>query len=209
MQKLDLKKELKHLYQPSAKQVSLVEVPAFNFAMVDGAMPAGVLPGDSEEYRQSLEALYGIAYTLKFMSKKREQNPIDYTVMALEGLWWVESGQFEFGKQEPWHFTSMIMQPDHLTEMDYQQALEELKRKRPNPALDKMRFESFEEGLSVQIMHIGPYSEEPRSLDKMQAYIDEHGYRYRDHHHEIYLGDPRRAKPEKLRTVLRHPVEKA
>lgn len=209
MQKLDLKKQWKHLYLPPSKQVTLVEVPAFNFAMVDGVMPAGVLPGDSEEYRQSLEALYGISYTLKFRSKQRQHDPVDYSVMALEGLWWVESGHFEFGKMEPWHFTSMIMQPDHLTEADYLEGLEELKRKRPSPALEKMRFERFEEGLSVQIMHIGPYSEEPRSLEKMQAYIDQHGYRYRGHHHEIYLGDPRRAKPEKLRTVLRHAVEQA
>ena len=208
MKKLDLKKEFKHLYMPSAKEDSLVEVPAFNFAMVDGGMPAGVLPDKSEEYLQALEAIYGISYGLKFKSKLREVDPIDYTVMALEGLWWVGSGEFEFGKQEDWFFTSMMMQPDHITEEMFLEVLEEIKEKKPNPALEKVRFERFHEGLSVQIMHIGPYSEEPRSLDKIQAYIEEHGYRYRGDHHEIYIGNPLRAKPENLKTVLRHPVEK-
>lgn len=208
MKKIDLKKEYKHLYLPSAKEVSLVEVPAFNFAMIDGVIPAGVPPDESEEYVHSLEALYGISYGLKFKSKLREVDPIDYTVMALEGLWRVGSGQFEFGKQEDWFFTSMMMQPDHITEEMFLEALEELKQKKPNPALEKLRFERFEEGLSVQIMHRGPYSEEPRSLAKMEAYIEENGYRYRGDHHEIYLGDPRRAKPENLKTVLRHPVVK-
>jgi hypothetical protein len=211
MLKLDLKKDLKHLYQPTAKQVTLVEVPAFNFAMVDGVVPAGISPGDAEEYLQSLQALYGISYTLKFRSKLRKENPVDYPVMALEGLWWNEAEVFDFDsiKTMPMYFTSMIMQPDHLTEADYLAALEELRRKRPNPALDKMRFERFQEGLCIQIMHIGPYSEEPRTLEKMDAFAAEHGYRFRGRHHEIYLGDPRRAKPEKLKTVLRHAVEKA
>ena len=211
MQKLDLKKDLKHLYQPTAKQVTLVEVPAFNFAMVDGVVPTGISPGDSEEYRQSLGALYGISYTLKFRSKLRAEDPIDYPVMALEGLWWNQSAKFDFASKvmEPMYFTSMIMQPDHLTEADYLAGLEELKRKRPNPALDKMRFERYHEGLAIQIMHVGPYSEEPRTLAKMEAYMAEHGYRFRGRHHEIYLGNPQRAKPEKLKTVLRHPVEQA
>jgi hypothetical protein len=206
MEKLDLKKELKHLYRPSAKKVAFVDVPAMSFAMVDGTIPAGESPGSSEEYHNSLEALYGISYGLKFKSKLRDENPIDYTVMALEGLWWVESGDFDFGREEPWFFTSMIMQPDHITKKMVEEALAELKSKKPNPALDKLRFERFREGPAIQIMHIGPYADEPRSLAKMEAYAEEHGYRYHGKHHEIYLGDPRRAKPENLKTVLRHPV---
>lgn len=206
MEKLDLKKELKHLYRPTAKKVAFVDVPALNFAMVDGVIPAGESPGSSTEYGDSLEALYGISYGLKFKSKLDRQNPIDYTVMALEGLWWVESDDFEFGRVEPWFFTSMIMQPEHITERMFQEALHELKAKKPNPALEKLRFECFHEGPSIQIMHIGPYAEEPRSLSKMETFATEHGYRYHGKHHEIYLGDPRRAKPEKLKTVLRHPV---
>lgn len=209
MNKLDLKKELQYLYKPSAKQVELVEVPEFNFVMVDGVIEAGGGVGESEDFRNAMMAVYGAAYTLKFMSKKKKENPIDYTVMALEGLWWVESGEFEFGKKEPWYFTAMIMQPEHITKEMYLQAVEEMKAKRENPAIDKMRFERFHEGLSVQIMHIGPYSEEPATIARMDAFAEENGYQMRGRHHEIYLGDPRLAKPENLKTVLRHPVEKA
>lgn len=208
MQKLDLKKQFRHLYTASAKAVSVVEVPAFQFAMVDGVIPVGTAVADSDSFQQALEALYGIAYTLKFRSKLRKKDPIDYTVMALEGLWWAETSEFDITAKVPMFFTAMIMQPDHLTEADFQAGLEELRRKRPGPALEKLRFERFQEGRSIQILHIGPYSDEPRSLTLMQAYIDEHGFRYRGRHHEIYLGDPRRAAPEKLKTVLRHPVEK-
>src|SRR4030042_1458298 len=176
MVKLDLKKDLKPLYQPTAKQVTLVEIPAFNFAMVDGVVPPGTSPGDSEEYRHSLEALYGISYTLKFRSKLRAQDPVDYPVMALEGLWWNEAAVFDFGsmKKLPMYFTSLIIQPDHLTEADYLAGLEELKRKRPNPALDKMRFERFQEGLAIRSMHGGPYSEEPRPPARVGAHLAEH-----------------------------------
>ncbi|MFQ5943382.1 MAG: GyrI-like domain-containing protein [Anaerolineales bacterium] len=208
MKKIDLKKELKHLYLPSAKEVVIVDVPAFNFIMMDGMMPAGVHPGDSPEYVDSLTALYGISYGLKFKSKLREVNPIDYTVMALEGLWWVESGDFEFGKMEPWFFTSMMLQPDHITQEMYAEARDELQHKKPDLYVDSLRFDRFEEGRCIQIMHVGPYSDEPRTLAKMEAFMKENGYRFRGKHHEIYIGDPRRAKPENLKTVLRHPVSK-
>jgi hypothetical protein len=128
--------------------------------------------------------------------------------MALEGLWWTESGEFDFNKKEEWKWTVMILQPEHITEEMYQEALQQVKEKRENPALSKIRFESFREGLSMQIMHIGPYAEEPRTIEKMMAFAQENGYQLRGKHHEIYLGDPRRTKPERLRTVLRHPVEK-
>ncbi len=209
MKKIDLKKDLKHLYLPSAKQVVQVDVPAFNFAMVDGVIAAGEPPGESPAFADALSALYGFSYGLKFKSKRHEADPIDYTVMALEGLWSAESGEFEFGKVEPWLFTAMILQPNHITQAMFDEAVQELQQKKPELQLDKIRFERFEEGPSIQIMHIGPYSEEPRTLDTMQAFMDDHGYKLRGKHHEIYIGDPRRAKPDKLKTVLRHPVSKA
>jgi len=208
MEKLDLRKQYKHLYLPSANQVVIVDVPAFKFAMIDGKIEPGASPGMSPSFQQALEALYGITYTLKFASKLRKENPIDYSVMALEGLWWVEGGEFDITRPDNWSWTAMIMQPDHISEAMYQDGLEQLRKKRPNPALDKMRFETFHEGLCVQIMHIGPYAEEPATLQKMDTYARENGYRLRGKHHEIYLGDPRRSAPEKLKTVLRHPVEK-
>ena len=206
MPKLDLKKERKELFSPPSKEVVVVDVPDMNFAMIDGQGN----PNTSQEYQDALQALYGVSFTLKFMIKK--EDPVkDYTVMPLEGLWWTDemTGKLKMEDLDKVYWTSMMMQPEHITEDMFLEALEELKQKKPNPSLEKLRFERFHEGLSVQIMHLGPYSEEPRSLAKMEAYIEEHGYRYRGDHHEIYLGDPRRAKPENLKTVLRHPVEKA
>jgi hypothetical protein len=177
--------------------------------MVDGEIEPGVLPGDSPAFQQALEVLYGISYTLKFASKLRKENPIDYTVMALEGLWWVEAGIFDIRKADNWHWTAMIMQPDHINADMFQDGLEQLRKKKPSPAIDKLRLETFNEGLSIQIMHIGPYADEPGTIDKMDAFAEEHGYSLRGKHHEIYLGDPRRADPAKLKTVLRHPVVRA
>lgn len=208
MEKIDLRKKLKHLYAPSAKRVEVVDVPRFKFAMVDGAIEPGETPATSQQFQDAIGALYGASFTLKFMSKLQEHNPIDYAVMALEGLWWTDSGEFDFNKQEPWKWTLMIMQPEHITEEMYQEALRQLKKKKDNPALSKIRFESFHEGLCIQIMHIGLYSEEPQTMERMKAFAQENGYAYRGKHHEIYMGDPRRAKPERLRTILRHPVQK-
>jgi len=208
--KIDLRKELKHLYRPSAKKVEVVEVPEFQFAMIDGRIEPGEEPGTSPAFQQALQALYGVSYTLKFMSKQREANPIDYTVMPLEGLWWTASGEFDFGRKDEWLWTAMIMQPDHITPEMFAEAIEQVREKRgDNPALAKLRLERFREGLCMQIMHIGPYAEEPRTIEKMMAFAQENGYRLRGKHHEIYLGDPRRAKPENLKTILRYPIERA
>jgi hypothetical protein len=208
MEKLNLRKMYKHLYQPSAREIEVVQVPPFQFAMIDGEIDPGVLPGDSPSFRQALEALYGISYTLKFASKKCKENPIDYKVMALEGLWWVEEGEFEITNPSNWRWTAMIMQPDHITEAVFQEALAQLREKKPGLALHKLRLERFDEGLCMQVMHIGPYAEEPATIARMEAFARENGYVRRGKHHEIYLGDPRRAAPEKLKTVLRQPIEK-
>ncbi len=206
--KIDLRKELKHLYAPSAKKVEIVDVPNFHFVMIDGAIRPDETPETSQEFQDAIGALYGVSYTLKFMSKLRKTNPVDYTVMALEGLWWTDSGEFNWSKQEEWKWTMMILQPDHITAEMFHEALQQLKKKRDTPALSRLRFEDFREGLCVQIMHVGPYSGEPQTIERMMAFAQENGLRFCGKHHEIYLGDPRRAKPEKLRTVLRHPVEK-
>jgi len=128
--------------------------------------------------------------------------------MALEGLWWSASGKFDVENKGDWKWTMMIMQPDHITEGMFEQAREDFRQKKgDSQALSQTRFEAFHEGFSVQIMHIGPYSEEPETIEKMHAFAEENGYALRGKHHEIYIGDPRRAKPENLKTVLRHPVE--
>jgi hypothetical protein len=211
MKKLDLRKELKYLYQPSCKKVELVKVPKLQFVMVDGKIEKGKSPGTSPAFAEATQAMYGISYTLKFSSKLDKKNPIDYPVMALEGLWWIEDGTFDITKPGNWHWTLLMLQPDHITEEMFESALHKVVEKRgDSSALAKVRFESFEEGLCVQTMHIGPYAAEPPTVQRMQAFMQENGYRdlvgLGGKHHEIYMGDPRRADPAKLKTVLRHPV---
>jgi hypothetical protein len=213
MEKLDLKKDLKYLYAPSAKKIELVDVPAMNFAMIDGAIEPGQAPGTSPLFAENMQALYGIAYTLKFTAKLRKENPVDYPVMALEGLWWVEDGTFDIAKPGNWKYTVMVMQPEIVTAEFFAEALAQLRKKKGDqPAFARLRLESFHEGMSVQTMHIGPYAAEPATVDRMQVFMQENGYRDRvglgGKHHEIYMGDPRRADPSRLKTVLRHPVQK-
>jgi hypothetical protein len=213
MKTLDLKKQYKALYQPSAKKIEIVQVPNLQFAMVDGAVEKGSEPGNSPAFQEATEALYGISYTLKFMFKKRKTDAIDYPVMALEGLWWVEDGVFDITVKDNWFYTLMIMQPDVITQDIFEEAREQVRKKRgDNASLLKLCLTNFEEGLCVQTMHIGPYATEPATVERMRALAEENGYRdcvgRGGKHHEIYLGDPRKADPAKLKTVLRHPVEK-
>jgi hypothetical protein len=213
MKTLDLKKDLKYLYLPSAKKVELVQVPRMQFAIIDGSIEKGEGPGTSSGFRESMQALYGIAYTLKFMLKKRKTHAVAYPVMALEGLWWVEDGMFDIRVKDNWHYTIMILQPDVITAAVFQEGLNELRRKRGDTtALARLRLESVDEGLCMQVMHIGPYADEPATVDRMKNFAVENGYRdcvgRGGKHHEIYMGDPRKADPTKLKTVLRHPVEK-
>ena len=213
MKVLDLKKDLKYLYMPSAKKVEIVQVPRLQFAMIDGAIEKGFEPGNSPSFQEVTQALYGISYTLKFMLKKRKTNAIDYPVMALEGLWWVEDGVFDITVKDNWFYTLMILQPDLITQDIFEEAREQVRRKRgDSPALSKLCLMSFEEGLCIQTMHIGPYATEPATVERIRAFALENGCRdsvgLGGKHHEIYLGDPRKADPAKLKTVLRHPIEK-
>jgi hypothetical protein len=147
------------------------------------------------------------------MIKKRKSNPIDYPVMPLEGLWWVEDGTFDIRKKDNWFYTLIIMQPGVISHRIFEAGLAELRRKRgDSPALARLRLGTFAEGLCLQILHVGPYADEPATVDKIKMFARDNGYEDRvgrgGKHHEIYLGDPRKAKPERLKTVLRHPVEK-
>lgn len=212
--KLDLKKQFKHLYQPPAKECVLVEVPELQFAMIDGQMEPGLMPGDSPGFAAAIGALYGLSYTLKFMSKKRAEDPIDYGVMALEGLWTTPEGGADYQSSTDWMWTLLVMQPDHITADMFAAALDKLRAKyakdKHDPSvLDRLRLERFAEGLCVQVMHIGPYADEPATLARMDEFAAQKGYRFAGRHHEIYLGDPRMAKPENLKTVLRHAVTPA
>ena len=214
METLELRKRYKYLYQPSPRTVKLVKMPPLQFVMVDGAIEKHEAPDTSVGFAEAMQAIYGISYTLKFMLKKRQVDPVDYPVMPLEGLWWVEDRMFDFAVKDNWHYTLGVMQPEIITPELLAVGREQVREKRGStPALERLRLETFDEGLCVQTMHIGTYSAEPATLEKMQEYMREKGLRDRvgrgGKHHEIYLGDPRRAAPEKLKTVLRHPVDKA
>lgn len=206
METFDYKTAYKHLYLPSAKEPSLVDVPPMKFAMVSGQGD----PNTSQAFQEAIGALYGVTYTIKMLPKKKivPEGYVIYNIPPLEGLWWLEDRKrFSFDvPKEDYRWTVMIMQPAFVTQELVDKAVEDQFKKKGNPAFNILRFGEIAEGKSVQIMHIGPYSEEPASLAKMEEFADGQGYRFHGKHHEIYLGDPRRTKPEKLRTVLRYPV---
>jgi hypothetical protein len=199
--KVDFKKQLRHLYNPSAKNVVVVDVPDMQFLMVDGIGN----PNTSQEYQGAVEALYAMAYALKFLLKKEQG--VDYVVMPLEGLWWVpDMREFSIEHKETWLWTMMIAQPEEVTAVLFERACVQMQRKKPSPALAKLRLEPFHEGLAAQIMHLGPFAAEGSTIARLHAFIREQGYAFdgiQQKHHEIYLSDPRRAAPEKMRTVIR------
>lgn len=202
MKKKDFKKELKHLYGASAKKVEAVEVPQMNFLMIDGEGD----PNTAESYSNAIEALYSLSYALKFMVKKGEWG-IDYGVMPLEGLWWADDmTAFAVGNKDAWKWTMMIMQPEFIIPDMVESARQEVGRKKNPVALPLIRFEAFKEGKAAQIMHIGPFSEEGPTIEKVHAFIENTGSRRRGKHHEIYLSDIRRAAPEKWKTIIRQPL---
>lgn len=215
MKVLELKKQFKHLYQPSAKKVEAIQIPELQFAMIDGAIEKGQAPGTSPGFAEATQALYSLCYTLKFMVKKRKANAFDYPVMSLQGLWWVEDGFFDITMKDNWFYTLMIMQPQIITKEDFEEARENVRRKKgESELLGKLRLGRFEEGLCVQTMHIGPYATELATMDRMKAFMQENGLKDKvgpigGKHHEIYISDPRKAAPDKMKTVLRHPVVKA
>ncbi|MGB5461314.1 MAG: GyrI-like domain-containing protein [Eudoraea sp.] len=201
MDKVDYKKELKHLYKPSPLKIEFRDIPKMNFLMIDGTGD----PNTSLAYKEAIEALFTLSYTLKFIIKKGEQE-IDYGVMPLEGLWWVDDkSKFDPNKKEDWKWTAMIMQPEVVTGELVTRAIEEVRKKKNPKALSKIRFETFTEGKAAQTLHIGPFSEEGPTIKKIHDFIIDNGYKLSGKHHEIYLSDIRRAAPEKWKTIIRQP----
>jgi hypothetical protein len=200
LEKVDFKKELKNLYNRSAKEVTFVEVPDMNFLMIDGEGAPS-----SQQYMDAIQTLYPIAYALKFIVKKGKG--VDYGVMPLEGLWWMnDMTQFSVDRKDEWKWTAMIMQPKYVTVADFKAAIEQAKKKNL-PAIAKVRFECYHEGKAAQIIHIGPYSTEGPNVQRIHEAIKASGHQLSGKHHEIYLGDPRKTAPEKLKTVLRQPMK--
>lgn len=201
MEKIDLKKELKHLYQPSAKEVVQVEVPTFNFLMVDGEGD----PNTSPAYAEAVEVLFSVSYTAKFIVKKGVQK-LDYAVMPLEGLWWADDmSAFIANNKAKWKWTMMIMQPSFVENEVLELTISEVRKKKNLPAISKLRLDAFSEGRCAQVLHIGPFSEEGPTIQRVHEFINARTG-IAGKHHEIYLSDIRRAKPEKWKTIIRQPM---
>lgn len=203
----DYKKENKDLYMPKGAP-ALVTVPPMHFIMANGKGD----PNTSPMFGEAVSLLYGFAFTIKMskMGKVQPEGYFDFVVPPLEGLWWIEGGEFALNDRENWCWTLMLRQPEFVNSGVFEWAGQEIKRKKPEQQIGLARFESFDEGLCVQAMHKGAYSKEPETMAKISDFIVQNGLidtvSSGGLHHEIYLSDPRRGKPENMKTVLRHPV---
>jgi hypothetical protein len=199
--KIDFKRELREFYRATEDE-RFVEVPEMAFAMIDGHGDPNVVP----EYRDAVQALYTVSYTAKF-ALKRAPGGLDYGVMPLEGLWWVpDMTTFSTDDKSAWDWTAMIMQPAQVTTEVFEAARVAAARKKAFAAIERLRLESFTEGTAVQVLHRGPYSAEGPTIRRLHGFIADHEYERIGKHHEIYLSDPSRTAPERLKTIVRQPV---
>jgi hypothetical protein len=203
MEKLDLKKKWKHLYQPPATKITTVDVAPLTYLMVDGEGD----PNSSPCFVQAIEALYSLSYTLKFSLKKSPQ-PVDYGVMPLEGLWWADDpSAFHRQDKSTWKWTAMIFQPEFIGRKQVAAAFDEVRKKKKLVALDRVRMETLAEGTAAQILYVGPFADEGPTIQRVHDFIHAAGKELCGKHHEIYLSDPRRTAPEKLKTIIRQPMK--
>jgi hypothetical protein len=217
-EKVDYKLNQRELYQPS-REPGIISVPEMLFLAVDGQ---GNPNQEDGEYQKAVEILYALTYTIKMSSKGSMALPgyFEYAVPPLEGLWWLadDKDMNFFSNKERYQWISMIRQPEFVTEDVFNWAKDEVRRKKPGVQVEKARLMPYAEGLCVQAMHIGPFDKEPETLARMDAYMLDNGLvsdvgaplhnGMLRRHHEIYLGDPRKSKPENRKTVLRHPVKR-
>jgi len=215
--KADFTKLYKEFYAPKATP-AILEVPRMQFIMVEGHGN----PNDTDgEYAHAVELLYALSYTIKMNCLDYSESGIsEYTVLPLEGLWWLEDDKDMdfYSQKDRYCWISMIRQPDFVTMEHFEKAKQLLAKKKPHIDCSKAKLEAYTEGICVQCMHLGPYDDEPATIDKMEAYLEEN---HRENaigtlsvegtlrrHHEIYLSDPRKSKPENRKTILRHPIHK-
>jgi hypothetical protein len=205
---VDLRRQHAALYTATAAP-KLLEVPPLQYLSLEGTLEAGALPGESAAFQEGIEALYGVAYPLKFTYSKREG--IKYPVMPLQGQWWSEEGHaFPPREGDPsWRWRLLILVPDFVSEDDVREQQAAALAKKGLAATSLLRLETIEEGLCAQVLHVGPYSAEVPTIEALHDFIAREGCSPNGPHHEIYLGDPRRAAPERLRTILRQPVARA
>jgi len=199
--KVDFKRELRDFYS-ATRHPQIVEVPELSFLMVDGHGD----PNSAPEYGEAVQALYSVAYTARFALKKAPDG-LDYGVMPLEGLWWApDMTVFTTADKSSWDWTMMIMQPAQVTTEVFEDARATAARKKSLPAIERLRLETLAEGRSAQVLHVGPYAAEGPVIQGLHGFIADQGYELDGKHHEIYLNDPTRSAPEKLRTIIRQPV---
>ena len=193
------------MYKVSDKAPVVVDVPLLKIISIEGKGN----PNTSLEFKNAVEALFPVAFKIKFASKKELGK--DYTVMPLEGLWWTEDmNEFSIENKDNWLWKVFIVQPDFITEDMFESSIEEVKKKKDLLSISKLRFETFSEGLSVQVLHVGSYDDEPKTVKMLHDFIAERGYSFDglvQKHHEIYLSDMRKTASEKLKTILRQPVK--
>jgi hypothetical protein len=207
MEKFDLKKQWKHLYEAKPGTIVSVDVPPLTYLMVDGEGD----PNTSQSFSEAIEALYSLSYTLKFTLKKSPR-AIDYGVMPLEGLWWADD-PLDFGwaghhaDKSKWKWTAMIVQPQFIAQPEVDAAFDQVRKKKNPAALDRVRFETLTEGAATQVLYVGPFSDEGPTIQRIHDFIHAAGKELHGKHHEIYLNDARRTAPEKLKTILRQPME--
>jgi len=202
MEKIDLKKQWKHLYQPRAGVIAAIEVPPLAYLMIDGQGD----PNTAPVFQEAVEALFALSYTLKFAIKKGPR-AIDYGVMPLEGLWWADDPKsFYLAEKSKWKWTAMIAQPEFVGQAEVDAAFAAANKKKNLPALDRVRFETLDEGASVQVLYVGSFADEGPTIQRLHDFIDSSRKKLHGKHHEIYLNDKRRTAPEKLKTILRQPM---
>ena len=203
MEKLDLKTHYKALYHAPKGRFEVIEVPPLPYLQLDGEGD----PNSAEAYRSGVGWLYSVSYAMKFAAKAELGR--DYVVGPLEALWWADDmSSFLNRNKGDWRWTIMILQPDFVTAELFGGAVDKA-RKKLGPPPPSLRFAALHEGLSVQTLHVGSYDDEGPTLARLhQEFLPANGLRQTGHHHEIYLSDPRKAAPEKLRTILRQPVER-
>ncbi|MDL2341958.1 MAG: GyrI-like domain-containing protein [Patescibacteria group bacterium] len=203
MAKVDYKQQFKHLYSGRVDRPVVVQVPKMNFISINGRGD----PNTSQAYHDAIQTLYPVAYAIKFTSKLSYGH--DFSVMPLEGLWWTEDmADFDPQDKSNWLWTAMIMQPDVVTEELFNQAVQKVAEKHAPASLAKLRFTAYDEGRAAQVLYVGPYAAEGPTIQNLHSFIKQQGGRLDEttkHHHEIYLGDPRRSDPAKLKSIIRQP----
>lgn len=202
----DFKKEYKYLFASKAGKPEMVEVPPFKYLMVDGQGD----PNTAKEFEEKIGLIYGLAYTIKFIMKKDKDHPFEFKVPPFSGLWCAEdmNAFVQEGRKHEWTWTLMILMPDQVTQEIFEKGKAELVKKKNPPYADDARFEIYDEGKCAQILHLGPYSQEGPTIKTLHDFLQDQGYTFNGRHHEIYIGDPRKSKPEKLKTIIRQPVRK-